>query len=143
MCYFENMVHVKTLISFSAIMREEKQCRKNNNMQHLMLSITVGGAMWRSHIAPFAEEKRPLINNAHQTLSLILNLSSPGVPWHQSQGSVGSYGTRNVIEVIESWFWELPTDCPVLCLCLSSILRGIPFSWGIRLALPFLPMSCF
>ena len=30
--------------------------------------------------------------------------------------SVGSYGTRNVIEVIESWFWELSTDCPVLCL---------------------------
>ena len=58
-------------------------------------------------------------------------------------GRVGSYGTRNVIEIIESWFWELSTDFPVLCLCLSSILRGIPFSWGSRLALPFLPMSCF
>jgi hypothetical protein len=58
--------------------------------------------------------------------------------------SIWSYGTRNVIEVIEWWFWELPTDCPVLCLFfLSSILRGIPFSSGIRLALPFLPMSCF
>jgi hypothetical protein len=29
---------------------------------------------------------------------------------------VGSYGTRNVIEVIEPWYWERPTDCLVLCL---------------------------
>jgi hypothetical protein len=53
--------------------------------------------------------------------------------------SVGSYCTRNVVEVIEWWFWERPTDCLVLCLCLSSILRGIPFSWGIRLALSLQP----
>ena len=30
--------------------------------------------------------------------------------------AIGSYGTRNVIEVMESWFWERPTDCLVLCL---------------------------
>jgi hypothetical protein len=29
---------------------------------------------------------------------------------------VGNYGTRNVVEVMESWFWERPTDCLVLSL---------------------------
>ena len=26
---------------------------------------------------------------------------------YQLRRGVGSYGTRNVVEVIESWFWEL------------------------------------
>jgi hypothetical protein len=50
--------------------------------------------------------------------------------------TIGSYGTRNVIEVMESWFWERPTDCLVLKLmmsliiCLSSIFRGNPLFLG-------------
>jgi hypothetical protein len=50
---------------------------------------------------------------------------------------VGNYGTRNIV-VIGMMVLERPTECIVL-ICLSSSFRGIPFSWGIRLALPFRP----
>ena len=36
--------------------------------------------------------------------------------------SIGSYGTRNVIEVMESWFWERPTDCLALKLMMSLMM---------------------
>ena len=38
------------------------------------------------------------------------------------RGCIGSYGTRNVIEVMESWFWERPTDCLVLKLMMSVMI---------------------
>jgi hypothetical protein len=44
-------------------------------------------------------------------------------------GIVGSYGTRNVV-VIGMMVLERPTECLVLMICLSSILRGIPLSGG-------------
>ena len=44
-----------------------------------------------------------------------------------SKHTVGSYGTRNLIEVIESWFWELSTDCTVLCLLSKFYFSGSPF----------------
>ena len=44
--------------------------------------------------------------------------------------TIGSYGTRNVIEVIESWFWELPTDCLVLCLFSKFYSSGDPLFLG-------------
>jgi hypothetical protein len=43
---------------------------------------------------------------------------------------IGSYGTRNVIEVIESWFWELPTDCPLLCPLSKFYSSGDPLFFG-------------
>jgi hypothetical protein len=51
---------------------------------------------------------------------------------------VGSYGTRNIV-VIGIMVLEPPTDCIVLMIRLSSILRGIPLSGGIRLALSLRP----
>jgi hypothetical protein len=51
---------------------------------------------------------------------------------------VGNYGTRNIV-VIGVMVLERPTDCIVLIICLSSILRGIPLSGGIRLALSLRP----
>ena len=53
--------------------------------------------------------------------------------------TVGSYGTRNIVVIGIISYWERPTDCLVYCLCLSSSFRGIPFSWGIRLALSLRP----
>jgi hypothetical protein len=41
--------------------------------------------------------------------------------------SVGSYGTRNIV-VIGMMVLERPTECILLMICLSSILRGIPLS---------------
>jgi hypothetical protein len=52
--------------------------------------------------------------------------------------AVGSYGTRNIV-VIGMMVLERPTECIVLSLDLSSILRGIPLSGGIRLALSLRP----
>jgi hypothetical protein len=69
-----------------------------NNTQHLMLSITAGG----SHVAltqhALCGGKTPLNSNAHQTLSLILNLSSPGCPGanpkdHTSLGFFSAYSS--------------------------------------------------
>ena len=76
--------------------------------------------------------------------------------WVPLRRPIGSYGTRNVIEVMESWFWERPTDCLVLKLmmslmiCLSSIFRGNPLFLGhspgpafsVHSVSQLLPMSC-
>jgi hypothetical protein len=53
---------------------------------------------------------------------------------------VGSYGTRNVVGIGIIGYWERATDCIVLMsLYLSSYFQGIPFSWGVRLALSLRP----
>jgi hypothetical protein len=43
---------------------------------------------------------------------------------------VGSYGTRNVVGIGIISYWERPTDCIVLILCLSSSFRGDPLFLG-------------
>ena len=48
---------------------------------------------------------------------------------YQLRRGVGSYGTRNVVEVIESWFWERLTDCLVLSL-FKFYSSGDPFFLG-------------